>query len=178
MFLLTTPPIRKRIVLLALSALLISCSPSFNWREVRSNDEQYTVLLPAKPASHSRSVDLAGQKVSLQMTAAEVDDISFAVASTRIEDESQRKAALEFLQQAMVKNIRGSVNEQKSVVLKDGTQMNEIKATGTTPNGRRMALFARFGAKEQRVYQAVAIGPQEKLSAEIADTFLASFTPN
>jgi hypothetical protein len=38
-----------------------------------------------------------------------------------------------------------------------------------------MTLFARFATKDQRVYQAVAIGPSHQLSAEIADTFLASF---
>jgi hypothetical protein len=157
---------------------LCACSPSLNWREVRGSESPYTVLLPAKPSSHARPVNLGGIQASMQMTAAEVGDLSFAVASAAIADAQQRTAAMEFMQQAMVKNIGGSVAEQKSVRLKDGTAMTEIHATGVTANGRRMALFARFGIRDDRVYQVVAIGPQEELNSEIADTFLSSFALN
>ena len=61
-------------------------------------------------------------------------------------------------------------------MLKDGSSATEIEAGGTMPNGRRMKLYARFAMKEQRIYQAVAIGPEDRLNAEIAETFLASFS--
>ena len=160
---------------LATVLALSACSPGLNWREVRGSDAPYTVLLPAKPGSHARSVNLGGLQVSMQMTAAEVGDLSFAVARASLTDAQQRMAAMEFMQQAMVQNIRGSITEQKSVVLKDGTAMNEIHAIGITMNGKRMALFARFGIKDDRVYQVVALGPQADLSSEIAETFLSSF---
>ena len=174
MFFLKTSRLRASAALFVLLALS-ACSPALNWREVRGGDAPYTVLLPAKPASHARPVELGGVKTSLQMTAAEADDMNFAIASAAIEDESQRKAALAFMQQAMVQNIRGTVTQQKTVTLKDGTVMNEVQARGMAPNGRAMALFGRFGLKDERVYQVVAIGPQDKLTPEIADTFLSSF---
>jgi hypothetical protein len=114
-------------------------------------------------------------KVDMQMTAAEADEMNFAVASALIDDAAQRSQALERMQQAMVKNIAGSITHQKTLKLKDGTEATEIQASGTLANGRQMTLFARFATKDQRVYQAVAIGPSHQLSAEIADTFLASF---
>ena len=157
---------------------LTACSPSLNWREVRDGDAGYTVLLPAKPASHARDVNLGDLKVNMQMTAAEVDDMNFAVASAAIDDDAQRKAALDMMQQAMVKNIGGSITRQKTLTLKDGTMVTEIEAGGTTAGGRRLALFARFAMKAPRVYQAVAIGPQQSLTAEVAETFLTSFTLN
>ena len=155
---------------------LVACSPTLNWREVRNADAGYLVLLPAKPASHTRTVTLGELKVEMQMTAAEADDMNFAVASALVEDAGQRKNALELMQQAMVKNIRGSIAGEKTLMLKDGSSATEIEAGGTMPNGRRMKLYARFAMKEQRIYQAVAIGPEDRLNAEIAETFLASFS--
>ena len=165
----------RRVSLAMVCALtLLACSPSLNWRELRDAEARYTVLLPAKPASHSRMVSLGEIKVDMHMTAAEADDMNFAVASALIEDATQRSQALELMQQAMVKNIGGSITHQKTLKLKDGTEATEIEASGIV-NGRNMTLFARFAMKDPRVYQAVAIGPSHKLSAEIADTFLASF---
>jgi len=167
--------LRASLAMIATCAL-IACSPGLNWREVRNTEARYTVLLPAKPASHTRPVTLGELKVEMQMTAAEADDMNFAVASALIEDASQRENALALMQQAMVKNISGNLIHQKTLKLKDGTEASEIEASGALANGRRVKLFARFAMKEQRVYQAVAIGPQNDLSAEIAETFLASFT--
>ncbi len=165
-----------RASILMIAALgLVACSPSLNWREVRNDDASYTVLLPAKPASHTRTVTLGDLKVEMEMTAAEAEDINFAVASALVDDEGQRKNALGLMQQAMVKNIGGSVSREKTLVLKDGTAATEIEANGTMANGRRMRLFARFAMKEQRIYQAVTVGPQDRLNAEIAETFLTSF---
>jgi hypothetical protein len=156
-------------------ALTAGCSPNFNWREVQGADPSYTVLFPAKPSSHSRNVDLNGLTVSMSMTAAETEDINFAVASAEIEDEAQRNTALLAMQQAMLHNIRGEIVQQKLITQKDGTTMTEIQATGVVANGRRINLYARFAIIKAHVVQVVALGPQEKLNTEIADTFLSSF---
>ncbi len=175
MHFITRPLFRASLAMLTALAL-VACSPSLNWREVRNTEARYTVLLPAKPASHARQVTLGDLKVEMHMTAAEADDMNFAVASAIIEDADQRRSALSMMQQAMVKNIGGSAVQTKSLKLGDGTEATEIEAGGALASGRRMILFARFAMKEQRVYQAVAVGPQDRLSAEIAETFLASFT--
>ena len=154
------------------------CSPNFNWREVQGTDPAYTVLLPAKPSSHSRTVDLDGLRVTMTMTAAETDDVNFAVASIKVDDESQRHAALLTMQKAMLQNIHGDVVQQKVITLKDGTAMTEIHATGKTSAGRPLSLFARFGEHGHNVFQVIALGPSDKLTSDIADTFLPSFTPH
>jgi hypothetical protein len=130
-------------LLAAIVLACIGCSPNFNWREVQGAEPSYTVLLPAKPTSHSRAIDLDGLKVTMTMTATETDDINFAVASIKVEDD-----------------------------------LTEIHATGKTSTGRQLSLFARFGKHGQDVFQVVALGPSDKLTSEIADTFLSSFTPH
>ncbi len=173
---------RPRRLLLLIPALLLAtalsaCNPALNWREVRGTDAPYTVLLPAKPATFARQVNLGGLKVEMSMTGAEVDDVSFAVASARIADAAQRKAALASMQEAMLRNIGSEKHVQRPVALKGGGSAIEVRADGHAgPNRRAVALHARFAEHGDRVYQAVALGPKDQLSEEAAETFLASFT--
>ena len=162
--------------LCALATVLIGCDPSLNWREVHSNDAGYSALFPAKPTSHERAVDLDGLQVMMNMTAAEADGMSFAVATAVIDDEVQRTKALIAMQTAMMRNIQGEIAEQKSITVKGGATATQIHATGKAGRtGTPLVLFARFVMHESRVYQVVALGPKEKLGAETADSFLSSF---
>lgn len=165
--------------LCVLTSLLVGCDPALNWREVRSNDAGYTVLLPAKPSSFDRTVNLDGLQVMMTMTAAEADGVNFAVATAVIEDETQRAKALIAMQTAMIRNIEGEIVEQKTVAVKGGARAIELHATGKAGQARvPLALFARFVTHETRVFQVIALGPKEKLGAEIADIFLSSFAFN
>lgn len=156
-------------------ATLAACAPELNWREVHGNDARYTVLLPSKPATHARKVDLGGLKVEMSMTGAAVDELSFVVASARIPDAAQRAAALSAMQQAMLQNIRATRHTEKTVMLKGGVAAMEIVADGQAArDGRPLVMHARFAAHEDRVFQAVALGPRDKLSAEAVETFLGS----
>jgi hypothetical protein len=173
--------VNKSFLMSLVAAIFIACtgcSPNFNWREVQGIDPSYTVLLPAKPSTHSRAIDLDGLKVIMTMTATETNDINFAVASIKIDDAAQRHAALLAMQKAMLQNIHGDVAEQKVIALKDGTMMTEIHATGKTSSGSQLSLFARFGEHGQDIFQVVALGSSDNLTSEIADTFLSSFTPH
>ena len=172
----------RLFALCALSVLmtwLASCDPALNWREVRSNDAGYSALFPAKPTSFERAVNLDGLQVMMNMTAAEADGVSFAVATAIIEDEGQRAKALIAMQTAMLRNIRGEITEKKTVSVKGGATAIQIHATGQAGQaGTPLVLFARFVMHESRVFQVIALGPKEKLSAEAADTFLSSFAFN
>ena len=158
------------LLVLAMSA----CSPALNWREVRGNDAPYTVLLPAKPTTFARPVNLGGIQVEMSMTAAEVDDMNFAVASAKIADAAQRQAALAAMQTAMLRNIGSAQHSEKAVTLKGGVPATEVVASGKAGNAT-VVLHARFAMHGDHVYQAIALGPAAHLSDETAETFLTSF---
>lgn len=175
----------RLFALFALSVFMLflnGCDPTLNWREMRSDDAGYTALFPAKPTSFERAVNLDGLQVMMNMTAAEADGVSFAVATAIIEDEGQRAKALTAMQTAMLRNIRGEITEKKTVNVKGGATAIQIHATGQAgqagPAGTPLVLFARFVMHESRVFQVIALGPKEKLGAEAADTFLSSFAFN
>lgn len=168
--------LRRLLAALSLLAALAACDPALNWREVRGGDAPYTVLLPAKPTSFTRPVNLNGLQVDMSMTAAEVDGVSYAVASARVPEAAQRKAALAAMQEAMLRNIGASDRQQRDVVLDGGAPAVEITAKGVAGAAQRpVAMHARFAQHGERVYQAVAIGPADALTPEAAETFLGSF---
>jgi hypothetical protein len=177
-----------RFCLFFIAAFTLSaCSPKFDWREVRSGDAPVLILMPAKPETMSRPVTLDSIKVTMTMTAVDIDGVSFALASAALPDPSQAPSALIAMKAAMVKNINGAIKLEKISPVAPAASGNpaaasissiDIEATGTPAAGNRsqpMLLLARFIGTEKRVYQVVVVGPEKKVSREAAETFLASF---
>ncbi|WP_151447888.1 hypothetical protein [Lacisediminimonas profundi] len=156
--------------------LLSGCSPALDWREIRATEAPYTVLMPAKPAVHTRKVTLDGIEVDMTMRGAEVDGVTYAVGTVVMPDEQQAAKAAGTLQAALVRNLAGSVQQQKSVNAA-GLPMSQILASGKSPRGEAIQLHARFASRGNRAYQVIVFGPASKVSTDAADTFLESFRP-
>lgn len=152
--------------------LLCACDPKFNWREIHGKEAPFTVLLPAKPVTVSRPVQLGEQQVTMTMTAAEVDHVSFAVGSMEMADPAQAHAAVKLMQTALVNNING-----KSKTLPVTGDAIDIEATGTPTGGQPVLLVAHFAVSGKRAYQVIVEGPEKEVVREEAATFIASFKP-
>ncbi|SDY02672.1 hypothetical protein SAMN04515617_10983 [Collimonas sp. OK242] len=161
---------------------LLACSPKFNWREVHSKDAPYSVLLPAKPSTFSRPIDLDGVPVTMTMTAAKVDDTVFAVGSATVPDAARAQAALIAMKTALVKNINGTVKAEKTNAAANNAQglsaSIDVEAVGATPGGKPEVLFGHFVSKDKEIYQVIVMGPETAVSRENAETFIASFKHN
>ena len=165
---------RKLLPLAILGSLLLAaCDPKFNWREIHGKDAPYTILLPAKPASMARPVQLGEAQVTMSMTGAEVDHVSFAVGSVDMPDPAQARAALKLMQEALVNNING-----KSKTLPATGDAVDIEANGTPTGGQPMLLIAHFTVSGKRAYQVIVLGPEKEVVREEAATFISSFKPN
>ncbi|WP_050464134.1 hypothetical protein [Herbaspirillum autotrophicum] len=170
-------PFLSRCLLIAALVLLSACSPKYNWREAHGGTIQFTVLLPAKPATFSRQIDLNGLPVTMTMTAAEIDGVTFAVGAAELPDAERAGKALDSMQTALVNNISGNLKEAHIA----GKQTNvdrvlDIAADGVS-RGQPLLLQARLIAKGSRIYQVLIIGNPKDVSAENAETFFTSFKP-
>lgn len=159
---------------IACIALLAACSPKFDWREVRGSSAPFVVLLPAKPASHTRTINLDGIQVSMTMTAADVDGVTFAVGTAELPDEAGAQKALISMKTALVRNIGGTVRKEKSSAPGAVPATIDIEAAGAESR----VLFGRFVANGRHVYQVIAVGKENALPPEAVDTFLTSFKIN
>jgi len=154
--------------------MLSACSPKLDWREVQGNSVPYSVLMPAKPTSFSRPVNLDGIQVTMTMTAAEVDDVTFAVGTAELPDAAQAPRALEAMKKAMVNNIQGTIRSEKPTGAAAAPTIIDIEATGTA-NGQSKILYARFTTKGKWVYQAIILGKEKTIAPETVETFFSSF---
>jgi hypothetical protein len=172
-----------RLPVLAALLLLAACNPKYNWREVHAKDSAFTVLMPDKPVSATRKVNLGEQKVEMTMTAAEVDGVSFAVGYADLADAQAAQVALANMKTAMVHNIDGTITLERNdastttTPAAESSQASDIEAKGRRA-GKEALLLGHFETKGKRVYQVIVLGNAEVLPRDEAKTFLDSFKPN
>jgi hypothetical protein len=183
------PSFAEKFLVAAVTLIsLTACSPKFDWREINVDTFHYAIALPGKPATVTRDIDLSGVKVSMTMTATEVGSTTFAVGTAELPTATQAQLSLSTMKTAMVRNIDGTIKQEKVLTMPASAQaesgklaVTEVEATGqasaATSNQPRV-LFARFIAKDKRVYQLVATGPAKQLSRDVVDTFFSSFKLN
>jgi hypothetical protein len=172
------------LLALAASLLLSACSPKYDWRDYRSPDAPFFAVFPGKPSTHARTIDLDGLKVTMTMTAAEVDGATFAVGSAQVPDAAKAQAAIKAMQVALLKNIGGTVKREKtaSAARASGPAASrqastEIEANGTR-NGVPVLLVGRFIAHDRRIYQVIVLGRSQSIPRDAIDMFLSSFKLN
>lgn len=157
-------------------AALVGCSPTLDWREVRPAGSHAQALFPCKPASHARTVTLAGAAVEMSMYACAVSQVSYALAFADMADPALVTPALDELTRSARAHLAAATPGASSPLAVAGATPNPRSASwtlsGRLPDGRlvneRLALFA-WGT---RVYQATAVG--ERLDAAALETFFAS----
>jgi hypothetical protein len=161
------------------AVLLAACSPKYNWRDYASPDASYRVMFPAKPASFTREIDLDGMHVPMTMTAAEIDGATFAVGTAEAPDAARAQAAVEAMQQALLRNIGARAELQAASATASGAasrSTSDVDATGTS-NGQKMRLAGHFEARGKRFYQVIVMGKPQAMPQDQVEQFLTSFKP-
>jgi hypothetical protein len=171
-------------VAIAAACLFSACSPQYNWRDYRGTDAPYTVQFPGKPESLSRMIDLDGIQVNMTMTAAEIDGVTFAVASAEMPDAARAQAALTAMKTALVKNIGGKISSEKAASSASATSNSasqvssiDLEAHGGQ-NGAPTLLVGHFAAQGRRIYQVIVLGNEKHITRDNVDMFINSFKLN
>lgn len=157
------------VLLLVAACALFACRPAYDWREIRETEAGYRVLLPARPASMSRPIDLDGVKVTMAMTGARVDEAMFTVGSVVLPtaEEDMRTHATRAMRTAMERNVQGHEAQatQVEVPVLDAAGRTIGRAIGTHVEvegriaGEPSHMSATFVARGDRAWQAVMISP-------------------
>lgn len=167
-------------------ALLSACSPKFDWREVRSADGGFAVLLPDRPQTVEREIAFDRGPIAMTMTSTGVGPTMFAVGVARLPAQATRDApaverTVALFRDALVRNIGAAATATRpaplSAAASAGRQIKAAEAVTArgTAGGRAAQLAARFFVVEDRLYQVVAIGAEGELSDDVLETFFSSF---
>ncbi len=155
---------------------LTACTPHYNWRQVGDANKTFTVLLPGKPAVFTRNIALGNIHVAMTMTAAKVDDITFAVGMFTLPDTLTADTVLAFMAQALTQNIAGTPIQAFPSMPRTGNTSQDIAIKGTH-QGKPAQLIARLLVHNSHVYQVLILATDNTIDAELAETFLDSFIP-
>lgn len=162
---------RRWLLVLALAAagLAVGCSPQYDWRQIRADEDGYVAMMPGKPDRMTRSINLDGMKVSMTMQGARVGELAFTVATSELPDTSvaTRERAVAAMRAAMVRNIAGRETAAQALAVPVGDGSDRV--IGTAPGwqidavghagGREVEMHAIFTARNGRAWQAVVLGP-------------------
>jgi hypothetical protein len=174
--------LRTVACVLAASAALLACTPTYDWRTIMNNDDGYEVTLPAKPRSDERDIQIAGHMMQMKMETAEAGDAVFAVGTVILPnaDPATQRAALDFLQQGLAHNLNAApaVHPVQIDVAAggklDGAEINVRGPGGSEKQSDTRSMHARFVAKGTHVYQ-VAIVSTTPPPEDQVDQFFSSF---
>lgn len=150
--------------LLLLAWAATACSPTFNWREWRSDGTPLVALMPCKAESAQRTVPLGGTATSLHMHSCDTGGLTFAVAWAQLPDAAGAPEALAQWRGAALAAIRQdpamALDPQAQWLARvpGATSAQGLMATGTTHDNRPVQMRAVYFARGNQIYQAAVYG--------------------
>ena len=192
--------LRNLFIILSLLLGLSACSPTLDWRTVRSDDLLYEALYPGKPSRAEKAMMFDGQKLTMTIEASKVENSLYAVGVINIPKDISQKfdtnALIKYLQTGMLSNLKNSsVPIEKPVTIKTAGQSSidlsakEFLIQGDGPDAKKRLLRFRmvqrqFPDGQIQIYQQSLLQtlsgdtPLEKLiQSDGHEMFFSGFKP-
>jgi len=153
-------------LLLLFAAAAASCSPTFNWREVRTEGAPLLALMPCKPENAVRSVPLGGTPTTLHMQSCDTGGLTFAVAWAELDDAARAPEALAQWRVAALAAIRvepGLALDPKTqwpVKVSGAGAAQGLVAQGSTHDNRPVQMRAVYFSRGSQIFQGALYGAQ------------------
>lgn len=165
-------PMLRLSAALLLGAWAVACSPTFNWREVRTEAAPLKAMLPCKPDQATRQVPMAGRQVALQVLGCDTGGATFALLVADLGQPGRSGEVLAQWEQATLANMRAA-GAQTAAFVPPGAlglpQSRRVSATGQRADGSPVQSQAAYFARGTQVFQAVIYAGEIK--PEWADAF-------
>ncbi len=191
---------KKIIVTLTVLTMLFlaSCTATFNWREVKLDEQQFMALFPAKNQFEQQTFRFENHELTMTMTAAKAGDILFAVGTIPFDTKViSDKELIHWMKSNVAKIIQGKSEQQliQFEVKTAGTPALIIPAQGYNlkgfgPDGVYRIYWVRWVVRQHTngqsyIYQMSAIHSFkseptveiQKQTIEQMETFMGGFHP-
>lgn len=162
-----------RVVALAacLSLSLLACTPALNWRETTLG--RMTSLLPCKPDTATRQIELGRERVAMAMAGCEAGGAIYAISYV------QAKAghSLELLgnwQTATLANMQATqadVRVQDLRVKGDVFSVHKLEVPGKRPDGQPVRAQLAWIVSRDDVFHLAVYA--DSLAGDVHDTFFS-----
>ncbi len=194
--------IMLRYLFLILGALLTlsACSPTLDWRTVRSDDLLYEALYPGKPSRAEKSIMFDGQKLTMTIEASKVENSLYAVGVINIPKDISQKidinGLLKYLQTGMLSNLKNSpAPVEKTAIIKtaglDSINLTakEFLIQGDGPDAKKRSLRFRVVQRQfpdgqiqiyqQSLLQTISsdVSIEKLIQTDAHEMFFSGFKP-
>lgn len=171
----------KKMKWLALMSIfvLMSCSPTFNWREFRFSDGDVVFMFPCKPQESSKDVQLGEESRQLIMAVCNVGELNFTVSQMNTSKQISNEQFIEMWQKASWYSVSGSVPNENVKVIKNNIQLHnkEIQASEIHYD-KEMHVKWRWFQEGAWIYQLAVYTQKQKkeesINSQVDDMFFNS----
>jgi hypothetical protein len=96
---------------------IVSCTPKFDWRTVRSDDLMYEALYPGKPSRAEKVIQFQGERLVMTMEAAKAGQALYAIGSIHVAPNQKVNVneLVQYLQQGMLANLKAEAPIKSSI---------------------------------------------------------------
>ena len=183
-----------RRLILAMWIAVAACSPALDWRESRQAELGFTVSLPGKPLLATRELAFDGATLPMTMVSAGRDGTLFAVGVARLPpaalaDPTAVQQTTGRFAESLRRNVQGAESPTGSAVavppfvkgfaagrlLRNDVAFSARGDAASAGKSRAVHLYARLVVADDRLYQVVALGSAEQLTAQALETYFQSF---
>ena len=166
---------RAAALFLGCALALAGCFAELDWREVYWEEAGLKVLLPARPAKSAREVELAGQKVPMEMLQSQLTGMAFGVAYSPL-PKGDPDAVLAAVRDGLLRNIDGRLLTEREVQVRGASAPGrEFTGEGVVA-GTPMLVAARLVAAGGRFYEVVFVGRKDRAEKVDLPLYLGSLT--
>jgi hypothetical protein len=194
--------IMLRYLFLILGALLTlsACSPTLDWRTVRSDDLLYEALYPGKPSRAEKSIMFDGQKLTMTIEASKVENSLYAVGVINIPKDISQKidinGLLKYLQTGMLSNLKNSPAPVEKTAIIKTSGLDSINLTakefliqGDGPDAKKRSLRFRVVQRQfpdgqiqiyqQSLLQTISsdVSIEKLIQTDAHEMFFSGFKP-
>jgi hypothetical protein len=194
--------IMLRNLFLILGALLTlsACSPTLDWRTVRSDDLLYEALYPGKPSRAEKSIMFDGQKLTMTIEASKVENSLYAVGVINIPKDISQKidinGLLKYLQTGMLSNLKNSPAPVEKTAIIKTSGLDSINLTakefliqGDGPDAKKRSLRFRVVQRQfpdgqiqiyqQSLLQTISsdVSIEKLIQTDAHEMFFSGFKP-
>jgi hypothetical protein len=192
--------LRNLFVILGLLLTVSACSPTLDWRTVRSDDLLYEALYPGKPSRAEKVVMFDGQKLTMTIEASKVENSLYAVGVINIPKDISQKfdtnGFVKYLQTGMLSNLKNSPAPiEKTVTIKTAGQASidlsakEFLIQGEGPDAKKRLLRFRMVQRQfpdgqiqiyqQSLLQTISgeVSVEKLIQTDAHEMFFSGFKP-
>jgi hypothetical protein len=168
---------KTKMLALILIAITLSGCQTAGWKEFRSAEGSFSVLMPGIPEEQAQTIDTLAGAVDAHLFVLAAEDAAYLVSYSDypkiVVQQSNADDILDGVRDGEAANVRGALLSEQIISL-DDYPGRELKID--TLDGK-VTLRSRIFLVNNRLYQVVAVIPKDHpTSDKNIDKFLESFT--